>query len=650
MAVTALARTPTTFPHLFSPLTVGPRTFKNRIYSPPHFPGFIGGGFMPTQRLIDYWEAKAKGGVAAVGTGVTPVHGPLSPFGKPEFVDIYAKAAETMHKHGALFTVQPWHPGTQGGEGGSWAPSDVVTPTGNSVPHVMTKPEIDQMVQEYGFAGEQIAKSGADGVEIHGAHGYLITEFSSGFFNQRDDEYGGDESRRMRFVSEVVDAVRQGAGDDIMVGMRFSADEFVDGGLTVEESQRLLRAVAATGKLDYLNISIGNYATQETIIPPMYIPLGSFVYAAAAIKEVVDIPVFTVGRIVDPTQAEQIIAGGYADVVCMNRAIIADPEFPNKAEEGRVDEIRRCLGCNEACWGGIGGYLGIPAGIGCIVNPDIGYESEMELKPAETKKNVMVAGGGIAGLEAARVAAERGHKVSVYERSDHLGGQVITAGKAPLRIDFAESVRYYETQVKRLGIDVHTGVEVDEPMVKKLAPDVLVVATGSKPLFPEDIEGLATAHVTDVRAVLDEEVEVGQRVLMLGDEHHQEGLGTAEFLLERGHEVTFVSKRHAAGREVEHITIEMLMARLVEKGVVFEPLTWVRSVDRTRITLFSLLTGEERDVDTDTIVAACGGVAEDGLYGQLCDTVPEIHLIGDAAAPRRLIYATRDGNRVGKAI
>jgi 2,4-dienoyl-CoA reductase-like NADH-dependent reductase (Old Yellow Enzyme family)/thioredoxin reductase len=650
MTAQATARTPVTFPSLFSPLNVGPRTFKNRIYSPPHFPGFIGGGFMPTQRLIDYWEAKARGGVAAVATGVTPVHGPLSPFGKPEFLDIYARAAEAMHKHGALFTVQPWHPGTQGGEGGSWAPSDVVTPTGNSVPHVMTTSEIDEMVQEYGFAGEQIAKSGADGVEIHGAHGYLITEFSSGFFNHRDDEYGGDETRRMRFVSEVVDAVRQGAGDEIMVGMRFSADEFVDGGLTVEESQRLLKAVAATGKLDYLNISIGNYVSQETIIPPMYIPLGSFVYAAAAIKEVVDIPVFTVGRIVDPTQAEQIIAGGYADVVCMNRAIIADPEFPNKAREGRVDEIRRCLGCNEACWGGIGGYMGIPAGIGCIVNPDIGYESEMELRPAETKKTVMVAGGGIAGLEAARVAAERGHEVSVYERDDHIGGQVITAGKAPLRIDFAESVRYYDAQVKRLGIDVHTNVEVDEDLVRTVGPDALVVATGSKPLLPDGIDGLASTQVTDVRAVLDEEIEVGERVLMLGDEHHLEGLSTAEFLLDRGHSVRFVSKRHAAGREVEYITIEMAMARLVEKGIVFEPLSWVRRVDGSRVTLFSMLTGDEREVEADTIVAALGGVAEDGLYGQLRETVPEVHLIGDASAPRRLIYATRDGNRVGKAI
>ena len=653
----APASTSSEFPHLFSPLQVGPRTFRNRIYSPPHAPGFMGASWLPGERLINYWEAKARGGTAAIATGVTPVHASVGmgdagvPFQNPRFVEAYGKAAEAMQRHGALFVVQPWHPGTQGGAIGGrapWAPSAVTTPRGHNVPHVMTKAEIEDVVDSFGFAGEKIAESGADGIEIHGAHGYLITEFASAYFNQRDDEYGGDEDRRAKFMLDVIDAVRSGAGDRCMVGMRFSADEFVDGGLTLEQSQRLLARAAGTGKLDYLNISVGNYQSMETIIAPMYVPLGSFVYTAAGIKEVVDIPVFTVGRITDPLQAEQIIAGGYADVVSMNRAIIADPDFANKAMSGRADEIRKCIGCNEACWGR--GYMGLPEGIGCVVNPDIGHEHEMILQPAERKKKVMVIGGGPAGLEAARVAAERGHEVTVHERSDHIGGQIVTAGKASMRIDFAEPVRYYTAQLQRLNVDVRLNDEVTEASVEAAAPDALVIATGSTPLALEGVPGAESADITEVRAVLDETVEVGQRVVMLAEENHQESLATAEFLLDRGHGVTLVTRRHIAGEEIEHNTIVMLMQRVVEKGLEQVPLHWVRRIDGRKLTLYSLLTDEEQEIEGDTVVLALGGKADNALYERLKGLVPEIHLVGDALAPRRLLYATRDGNQAGKAL
>ena len=646
---------PSEFKHLFSPLQVGPRVFRNRIYSPPHAPGFMDADGLPGQRIIDYWEAKARGGTAAISTGVTPVHpstgGMIVPFHRPDFVDRYNRAAEAMHRHGALFFVQPWHGGTQaGGAGGraAWAPSAVVTPRVYGVPHVMTHADIDEVINAWGFAAQQLAKTDVDGIEIHGAHGYLITEFSSAFFNHRDDEYGGDEERRSRFVLDIIDAVRSGAGADKVVGMRFSADEFTDPGLTIEESQRLLKRCADTGKLDYLNISVGNYASMETIIAPMYVPLGSFVYAAAAIKEVVDIPVFTVGRIIDPLQAEQIIAGGYADVVSMNRAIIADPDFANKAMSGRVDEIRKCLGCNEGCWGR--GSMGLPEGIGCIVNPDIGYERDMLLQPAGTQKRVMIIGGGVAGLEAARVAAERGHDVSLYERSDRIGGQILTAAKAPMRIDFAEPARYYAHQLDRLKVDLHLGEEATEETVKRVRPDALVIATGSAPVIPDDIPTAAGAHVTEVRAVLDEQVEPGQRVVIIADEHHQEGMATAEFLLDRGHHVTVVCKREAPGAEIEYNTIVMLMQRLIEKGMQFVSLSWPLRIGERSVTVRSLLTDEEAELEADTVIFAVGGRANDALAHRFEGQIPEVHVIGDALSPRRVMYATRDGNRVGKAL
>jgi len=641
------------FRHLFSPLQVGTGTFRNRIYSPPHHPGFTRADFLPADSSIDYWEAKARGGVAAVSTGVMPVHPAgmgVSPFHNPQFVERHNIAAEAMHRHGALFFVQPWHGGTQAGGAvdATWSPSGVATPRQHTVPHVMTSSDIDEMIHAWGHAGQVLSQTEVDGIEIHGAHGYIITQFSSGYFNRRDDEWGGDEERRARFVLAIVDAVRQGAGHEKIVGMRFSADEFVDGGLTVEESARLLKRVADTGKLDYLNISVGNYASMETIIAPMYVPLGAFVYAAAQIKEVVDIPVFVVGRINDPVQAEQIIANGYADVVALNRALIADPDWANKAREGRVDEIRKCIACNEACWGR--GTMGLPLGIGCAVNPDIGFEREMILTPASKREKVMVIGGGIAGLEAARVAAERGHEVSLYERSEELGGQILTAAKAPLRIDFGDAARYYPPQMERLGVDVHLGTEVTLEMVEQLKPDAVVVATGSTAVIPDDIPGADGPNVTEVRAVLDEKVEVGERVVLASAENHQEGLSTAEFLLDRGHQVMLVTKREVAGEEVEHNTIVMLMPRVVEKGADLVPGAWVRRIDGTAVTLYSLITGEEWEVEADTVVFAVGGKANDWLYHALRDRVPEVKLIGDANAPRRLLYATRDGNRAGKEL
>jgi 2,4-dienoyl-CoA reductase-like NADH-dependent reductase (Old Yellow Enzyme family)/thioredoxin reductase len=646
---------PESFPHLFSPIQIGKLTVRNRIYSPPHAPGFVDRHFLPTDRLIAYWEAKAAGGTGMVASGVTPVHSTtgttIVPFQHPRFVEVYARAGEAVRKHGSHFVVQLWHGGAQaGGLGGRpvWAPSAMATPRDWRIAHAMEKAEIEEMIESYAFAAKRVQEAGCDAIEIHGAHGYLITAFASGFSNHRDDEYGGSLENRARFVDEVVDAVRTAVGSDYTVGMRFSADEFVQGGLTIEESQRMLAPIAAAGKLDYLDISVGNYYTMETIIAPMYFPLGSFVHVAAGIKEVVNIPVFAVGRINDPQQAEDIIASGYADMVAMNRAIIADPQFANKAREGRVDEIRKCTACNEACWGR--GSMGLPIGIGCTVNASIGFEREAVLVPTSTRKRVVVVGGGMAGLETARVAAERGHSVTLYEKSDTLGGLVNVAAKAPLRIDLAESVRYLTHEMQRLNVDVRLGAEATADAILGEIPDAVVIATGSLPSFPDDIPGLGTASVHEVREVYDNADALGQRVLILADEHHQQALSTADYLADAGKKVEVVSMHRFLGHEIEHNTIVMLYPILLGKGVTLTPLTWVRSVSGAAVTLYHVYSGEEWTVEADEIVVACGGRANNALYDELEGHLKELHLVGDAVAPRRILYATRDGNRVGRAL
>lgn len=642
------------FPNLFAPIQIGQLKVANRIYSPPHAPGFTDRFGLPTERLIAYWEAKAAGGTGMVATGVTAVHATtgMSPsFSHPRFTEVYGRAAETMRKHGSHFVVQLWHGGAQaGGAGGrpTWAPSPAATPRDWKIAHAMTKAEIEEMVEAYAFGAKRVKEAGCDAIEIHGAHGYLITAFASGFSNQRDDEYGGSLENRAKFVDEVIEAVRSTVGSDYTVGMRFSADEFVDGGLTIEESKRLLAPMAASGKLDYLNISVGNYHSMETIIAPMYFPLGAFVHVAAAIKEVVDIPVMAVGRINDPQQADDIIASGFADMVAMNRAIIADPELPNKARDGRAAEIRKCTACNEACWGR--GTIGLPVGIGCIVNPSIGFERETVLVPATTKKRVTVIGGGVAGMESARVAAERGHTVTLLERGPELGGLVNIAARAPLRIDLAEPVRYYTHELDRLGVDVRVGTEATPEAVLALNPDAVVVATGSVAAFPTDVPGLETARVHEVREVYDKLDSLGQNVLLLADEHHQQAVSTADFLANAGKNVELVSRRRFAGHEIEHNTIVTLFPMLLGKGVTLTPLTWVREVNGRSVTLYNLYDGRERTVEVDDIVVALGGKSDSALFHQLSGKVPELHIVGDAVAPRRILYATRDGNRVGREL
>jgi 2,4-dienoyl-CoA reductase-like NADH-dependent reductase (Old Yellow Enzyme family)/thioredoxin reductase len=643
------------FPNLFSPIQIGKLTVRNRIYSPPHAPGFTDRFGLPTDQLIAYWEAKAAGGTGLVATGVTPVHPTTGagtvPFTHPRFTEIYGRAADTIRRHGSHFVVQLWHGGAQaGGAGGkpTWAPSAYATPREWRIAHAMAKAEIEEMIEAYVFGAKKVKEAGCDAIEIHGAHGYLITAFASGYSNHRDDEYGGSLENRARFVDEVVQAVRSAVGSEFTVGMRFSADEFVEGGLTIEESQRMLAPIAASGRLDYLDISVGNYQSMETIIAPMYFPLGAFVHVAAAIKDVVDIPVMAVGRINDPQQAEEIIASGYADMVAMNRAIIADPSFANKAREGRVKEIRKCTACNEACWGR--GYMGLSLGIGCIVNPQIGFERENVLTQASKKKRVVVVGGGVGGMETARVAAERGHSVTLYEKGETLGGLVNIAAKAPLRIDLGEPVRYFSAELDRLGVDVRLGAEATVSTLLADRPDAVVIATGSVAALPTNIPGLETARVHEVREVYDDLDALGERVLILADENHQQALSTADFLATAGRKVEVVSQHRFAGHEIEHNTIVTFYPILLSKGVELTPLTWVRSVNGKTVQLYNLYSGEERAVEVDDIVVALGGSANHRLYDELVGKVGELHIVGDAVAPRRIMFATRDGNRVGRAL
>jgi 2,4-dienoyl-CoA reductase-like NADH-dependent reductase (Old Yellow Enzyme family)/thioredoxin reductase len=656
------------FTHLFSPIQVGNMTVPNRIVVPGHYPALRDPDSLPGERMIAYLESKAKGGAGMICTGIWAVHrsspntarmgfefhqNQTTPLQLPGGIDRLKKAAERIQQYGAKFMVQLWHGGanaygTTAYGHQLWAPSAVRAIGSGYVTHAMTKDEIKEVIEGFAAEAYRCKQAGVDGVEIHGAHGYLITQFMSPLTNLRTDEYGGDHAGRIRFACEIIDAVRAAVGRDFAIGIRISADLLGGArGYTLEDTKIYAQRLVESGNLDYIATGAG--------IPPMYYPLGSLMYHAAGIKEVVDIPVIGGGRITDPVQAEQILADHQADLLFMNRALICDPEMPRKAREGRLEEIRHCMGCSEGCWMRVAQDQN-PQGVCCTYNPTVGKESLsgwLELIPAKRKKKVMVIGGGPAGLETARVAKSRGHDVSLWEKSDDLGGLTLLAAKPPGRDDFNELSRYYKHQMKLLNVEVHLGSEVTLETVEKQNPEVVVVATGSKPMIPwKDIPGIDQDNVIkSVREVLSGQAEVGQNVLIVDHQRHIEGLATADFLAQQQKKVEVIYPLDQAAANMERITKTVLRRRLAWGQVKLTPFTELKSISGDSVTVVDPGTDEERVLSGfDTIILSYGGVEDNDLYYLLKDKFPEVYAAGDCNGVRKTLWAVHDGAVIGRAI
>jgi dimethylglycine catabolism A len=649
--------------HLFSSLRVGGLALKNRIFSSGHAEAMAEEG-KPGPRLRAYHEAKARGGAAlTIIGGSTSVH-PSSPASSwnmianhdDSVIAGYRGVADAVHRHDCRVMSQLTHMGRRSQSDVEQmhvllAPSQIPEKVHREVPHEIEPEQIAMVVRAFGDATRRCREGGLDGVELSFAHNHLVDQFWSPLFNQRTDAYGGSLENRMRFGFEVLREIRRQVGRDWVLGARISGDEMTPGGLTAADMAEIARRLAASGLVDFLSIIGGAAHTvplQALAVPNMSHPRGVFVPIVAAIKAAVPgMPIFHAGRIVDPAHADQVIADGAIDMVGMTRALIADPDLPNKVREGRGDDVRVCVGANEGCIDRI--YQGKP--VTCIQNPRTGRELEMgEPERAAAPKRMLIVGAGVAGLEAARVAAQRGHQVTLLERDAQVGGQILIASRAPERAELAGILRYLARQVEKLMVECRLRVEATADSVLAESPDVVVIATGSHPHVPP-LPGLDGKHVVTDRDVLLDRVEVGERVILVDDVHTQQGLSTAEHLLDRGRKVDVLSRVFYAGQDVGVTSIAPLYTRLFAKGATFTPHTELVAVEGSAVVVANALTRSQRRIEgVDTVVLAMGSRSTDALYRALKGKVPVLHAIGDCVAPRGVHQAILEGTRVARTV
>jgi 2,4-dienoyl-CoA reductase-like NADH-dependent reductase (Old Yellow Enzyme family) len=640
------------FPLLFSPGRLGARILRNRILMAPMEKNLATADGAVTQRYLDYCEARAAGGAALIRLESTYVH----PVGRNHRYQLglhddgliggYRRLADLCHRHGALVSVELQFAGRQTSSVVTGfqpvAPSAVpcTVLAGGEMPRPLELGEIRQVVSAFGAAARRAVQAGIDIVEIHGAHGYLVGQFLSPYANRRDDAYGGDFPRRLRFPLEVIAAVRETIGPGVPLVYRLSADEHVPGGLTLGDLCRIAPHLEAAG-VDLLDVSSGIYESAVWIAQPMEMPPGCLAAASRAIRGVVRAPVAVAGRINDPIVAERILAAGDADFVTLGRALHADPELPRKAQEGRLDEICACVACQKCS-----DLLGQDTPVLCLVNTAAAREREYAIRRAPGPRRIVVAGGGPAGLESARVLALRGHRVTLLERGPAPGGQLLLARAIPLREELAGLVTYLEGALRRAGGEIRAGVEATPELVLAAEPDLVVAATGARVGVPP-IPGILDSAAVDPFEVLRRRRAGTRRALVLGG--GMLGVGLAHALAEDGAEVVVVEAGEVLSAELglrpRWQYVESLRARsnvTIHTGTTVERLSadgaWLRRH------------GDELELrGIDLVLPTWPRLAASDLADALRRLAgsPPVFEIGDCAMPRTAFEAMQEAAALG---
>jgi 2,4-dienoyl-CoA reductase-like NADH-dependent reductase (Old Yellow Enzyme family)/thioredoxin reductase len=662
------------FKHIFTPLQVGSVTVPNRLFVSAHSTQFVKDdpeGYhawsVLSERAMYYHRDRAKGGFGLIFIGQTQVH-PQSGTKRPgtwpdEAINTYTKIADACHEHGAKVMVQLNQNGKEKTSSGPdswepvWAPSalpSAVPSSGGEMSKEMDDDDIQALIEGYVKATQHAMEAGMDGVEVHAAHPHLYGEWLTAQGNKRTDRYGGSLENRLRIVVETIEAIRKAVGRDYCVGVRMNGAWTIPGGQTIEDGIEIAQALAATGQVDFLNVSgwpgIGTIGSELAFMIP---------WAEAIKKAVPNVPVFGIGRIIYPQQAEDAVASGQADMVGMTRASIADPELPNKAREGRLDDIRVCIGAGQGCLAR--NVSGSP--MTCQQNPAVGVERDWgigTLKPAARKKRVAVIGGGPAGMEAAMTAAQRGHQVTLYEKEQVLGGQINLITRVERRREFGEIVSLRRRQLEKLGVEIELGSEMTAAQVKALDADAVVVATGSTArrtgphparLHLDSIPGSDLPHVFTTRDVVEGRLDGRRHVAIIDGTGYYQTSDALEYLLQRGQKVSAISTSAAFAAGIENNDRADFVKAVRGKDVTFHTGVVVEEIRSDSVVGQDAMTGKAIVIEgVDAVAVSIGSDVNDSIYRELKGDMDDLHRIGDCLVPRGVEHAVHEGHKLGREL
>lgn len=662
------------FPYLFSPITINTMNLKNRIVMTAMHLGYTPEGTV-TDQLIDFYAARARGGVGLIivgGCTIDEYGGMSSMIGiyEDRFIQGLAQLARAVKDGGAKIAAQLYQAGryTHSAMIGGRKPfsaSAVRSRLTGEIPRALTLEEIPQVQDSFAEAARRAKRAGFDAVEILGSAGYLISQFLSPVTNQREDDYGGSFENRMRFGLEVVSKVRQAVGPDYPVLMRLAGNEFMEGGNTNREAA-IFAAEAEKGGVDLFDITGGWH---ETRVPQltMSVPRQAYVYLAQGIKSAVSVPVLVSNRINDPSTAEEILRNGSADLVTMARGLIADATLPNKAQTGESHLIYHCVACNQGCFDNV--FQGRP--VACLVNPEAGREKAFHREAASIPKTVLVIGGGPAGMKAACTAAQRGHKVTLIEKAEQLGGQLVLNRRIPGRAEMETAAADLINNLKALDVEIITGKAADFDFIRLMNPNAVVVASGARPVLP-NIPGIDAPNVVQAWDLLNGRAGTGKRVAVLGGNavgletalylanlgtlspevlhflmaNQAESIETLTGLLNKGiKEVTVVEMTKKAGNDIGLTTRWTILGELGRLGVKI--LTGTKAVGITSKGLEVEQTDGPGFLPADSIVIAAGSRPENELVEGIREMVSEVYVVGDAEKPRNALEAIKEGFEAG---
>jgi mycofactocin system FadH/OYE family oxidoreductase 2 len=649
------------FKYLFSPLTIGRVVVPNRISFSAHLTSFAE-KCLPSERHAWYYKTRARGGTGLIITEEQSVHPTDRAYDKmieafrPETVSGYKRITQAVHEYETKIFAQLNHNGQQCNGALSrlpvWAPSAVPDPMNREMPKAMEIEDIKEVIDYFCRSAINVRQGGFDGIELQFGHSSLARQFMSNLTNLRNDEYGGTFENRMRFPLELIAQVRKIIGDDYTLGVRLCADEMTPwGGITLNDAKEIARILEETGHINFMDLSLSTFHNLYLVGGSMHMPLGYAVPLAAGIKEAVKaIPVFATGRINDPAMAEKILANGQADMIGMVRAQLCDPNMANKAKDGRVEQIRYCIACNQGCYG----RIAFNRPIGCVQNPFVGNEQnedELAFPVTKWRKKVMVIGGGPAGMWAAKIATMRGHDVTLYDKGHALGGQVNIAVKGAGREELGAVTRNERNQLSALGVKVVLDQEISADYIIAQNPDAVIVATGSTPRKLA-IPGGDNPRVVNVWQVLTGSISIGDNVFFIDDDGGHQATSTIEYLLELGKKVHVATTAFYIGGDLgptQDITLSK--QRLLQKGVTYTTDFYVMEIKEDEIIGINVYTNQPQTfTGFDTIVAAMGNEVNDSLYFSLKGRIKELYRAGDCVAPRKIDMAIHEGYTTGRRL